>query len=277
MSASERVLTDLAYGPHGARNHLDLYLPDASWGRPVPVVIWIHGGGWRHGSKKGGGYARRLVARGYAVAAIAYRLSDDAPFPAQVVDCRRAVRWLRAHAGEYGLDVGRIAAWGASAGGHLAALLGTAPDAFAPDEGDPWQDLSAAVSAVVAFCPPTDLTIAGELIGGETADGPVTRLLSAAPGDRAEAARRASPLAYVDAGAAPFFIVHGTADEVVFPAQSERLHAALRGAGVESTLRLLEGAGHHHREGFDQRAPDAEIDRFLDRYLRAEPAASDRR
>ncbi len=154
---SGRVRRDLAYGPHPERNVLDLYLPEKTMTGPWPVVVWIHSGGWYTGGKGGGGAARALVARGYAVAAINYRFSQDAIFPAQIEDCQRAIRWLRAHAGEYGLDPTRFGAWGGSAGGHLAALLGTAPEAFPAPAEDPHRHLSAHVSAVCAHNPPTDL------------------------------------------------------------------------------------------------------------------------
>ncbi len=117
---------DLAYVTSGHdRQKLDLYVPDQPDG-PLPLIIWVHGGGWAAGSKDGcpplrGGYTRR----GYAVASIGYRLSGDAIFPAQIEDCKAAIRWLRAHAKEYNLDPDHFAAWGSSAGGHLVALLGT--------------------------------------------------------------------------------------------------------------------------------------------------------
>jgi acetyl esterase/lipase len=119
-----KLLRDLQYveGGHD-RNRLDLYLPEKAEGR-LPVVIWIHGGAWRGGSKDGGP-AVPLSAKGYAVASINYRFSQHAVFPAQIEDCKAAVRWLRANAATYQLDPDHIGVWGASAGGHLVALLGT--------------------------------------------------------------------------------------------------------------------------------------------------------
>jgi len=119
-----QVHRDLEYVAGGhARQKLDLYLPARS-DRPLPVLVWVHGGAWLGGSKENCP-AVPLVARGYAVASINYRLSQHATFPAQIEDCKAAIRWLRAHAGKYHLDAGHIGAWGASAGGHLVALLGT--------------------------------------------------------------------------------------------------------------------------------------------------------
>jgi acetyl esterase/lipase len=125
-----RFLGDLEYARAGDKALLlDLYLPQTGPGLPTghgpwPTIVWIHGGAWRMGSKDNP-HAARQAQRGYAVASIGYRLSQEATFPAQIHDCKAAVRWLRAHAKQYNLDPARFAAWGASAGGHLAALLGT--------------------------------------------------------------------------------------------------------------------------------------------------------
>ena len=118
-----RELRDLPYVTNGhERQRLDLFLPPDN-GSSRPLVVWVHGGGWEQGSKDRCP-AKALVARGYAVASIGYRLSQHAIFPAQIEDCKAAIRWLRAHAQEYGIDPKRVGVWGASAGGHLVALLG---------------------------------------------------------------------------------------------------------------------------------------------------------
>src|SRR6185295_6679368 len=128
---------DLVHVEGGHERHkLDLYLPERA-SEPSPLIIWVHGGGWQNGSKDGcpplrSGYVRR----GYAVASINYRLSGHAVFPAQIEDCKAAIRWLRAHAKEYGYDADRIGVWGASAGGHLVALLGTTSDVKDFDVGE---------------------------------------------------------------------------------------------------------------------------------------------
>ncbi len=119
-----QVLRDLEYVQGGhARNRLDLYLPEKA-PRPLPVILWVHGGGWTRGDKTNGP-AFRFATKGYAVASMNYRFSQHATFPAQIHDCKAAVRWLRANARKYGLDADHIGAWGGSAGGHLVALLGT--------------------------------------------------------------------------------------------------------------------------------------------------------
>lgn len=266
------VHRDLRYGPHPERNVLDLYLPAPGSPTPAPVVVWIHSGGWYTGGKGNGGAARALVARGYAVAALTYRFSQDAIFPAQIEDCQRALRWLRAHARTYGLDPARFGAWGGSAGGHLVALLGTAPDAFPAPPDDPHRDLPATVSAVCAHNPPTNFAtwdsqaLPNPAVVANQPDSMVARLLGDTPDRAPAAARRASPLTYVTARAAPFFLVHGDRDRAVSPQQSTTFHAALRAAGVESTLHLIPGAGHADA-AFSQGIPHAEIAAFFARHL----------
>lgn len=147
------ILRDLPYVPAGhERQKLDLYLPTPTNG-PLPVIIWIHGGAWRAGSKEQC-RAARFSQRGYAVASLNYRLSQHAVFPAQIEDCQAAVRWLRANAAKCRLDPERFGAWGSSAGGHLVALLGTAGDAQAFERG-PHPAISSRVQAVVDFFGPT--------------------------------------------------------------------------------------------------------------------------
>jgi len=132
-----KVFRDIPYVSNGhERQKLDLYLPENS-NEPLPVIIWIHGGGWQSGSKENCLPLRKgFVNRGYAIASINYRLSSHATFPAQIEDCKSAIRWLRAHAKEYGLDVSRFGVWRSSAGGHLAALIGTTGDLKEFDVGE---------------------------------------------------------------------------------------------------------------------------------------------
>lgn len=246
--AAVRELADLPYVADGAeRQQLDLYLPgDAAAHTPArPLVVWVHGGGWEGGSKKGCP-ARPLVNRGYVVASLGYRLSSQAKFPAQIEDCKAALRWLRAHADEYGIDPKRAGAWGASAGGHLVALLGTTGGTHAFDVGANL-DQSSAVQCVVDFFGPSDFLRWGDPPAAIISDLPNTalaRLLGGTITTHLELARAASPLYAVDKDSAPFLILHGDKDGTVPLQQSESLHAALQKAGVESTLKVLPGAGH---------------------------------
>ena len=151
-----KVLANLEYVPGGhERQRLDLYVP-AEADAPLPVIVWIHGGAWLGGSKEMGVPALPFVGKGYAVASINYRLSQHAVFPAQIEDCKAAIRWLRANARTYNLNAGRIGVWGASAGGHLVALLGTSGGVEDFDGKGGNADRSSRVQAVVDFFGPTD-------------------------------------------------------------------------------------------------------------------------
>ncbi len=265
---------NLTYATVGGRDlQLDLYRP-ASLPTPAPLVVWVHGGGWSAGSRFPAHSAAELNARGIAVASISYRLTSqggqfgDQPvtFPAQIHDVKAALRWLRAHAGEYGLHAGRFGAWGASAGGHLVALLGTSGDA-ALIEGTlgTTNGHSSRVQAVVNYYGPTDiLQMAPD--GSSAADSPnssPSRLLGFTASDegigvlRAQAgnsanpfplyrelARQSNPLVWVDAADPPFLIVHGTADNVVPIGQSRRLRDALLAAGRSVQMIEVAGGGH---------------------------------
>lgn len=240
------VHRDLAYVADGhPRQKLDLYLPKE--GTHLPLIINIHGGAFKMGSKEVG-VPVEYLARGYAVASINYRLSQHAIFPAQLEDCKAAVRWLRAHAAEYRLDPDRFAAWGSSAGGHLAAMLGTTGDIKEFDVGA-HLDQSSRVQAVVDYFGPTDFLQmdAHRLAGGQLhdpADSPESLLIGGALQENRAKAERANPITYVSQDDPPFLICHGDADPLVPHHQSELLTAALKAAGVPVTFYTVKGAGH---------------------------------
>ncbi len=242
-----KVLKDLAYVPGGHdRQKLDLYLPPV--GARWPLVVAIHGGAFRMGSKESEP-AGAFVARGFAVAAINYRLSQHAVFPAQIEDGKAAVRWLRANAAQYGYDPGRVASCGASAGGHLAAMLGTAGDVTAFDAGGD-AGVSSRVQAVVDFFGPTDFLQmdahrpSPQAMVHDTPDSPESQLVGGPIRDNPEKVARANPITYVTADDPPFLIVHGDADLLVPHHQSELLEAALRKAGVRVRLVTIPGGPH---------------------------------
>ena len=243
------VQPDLVYrSEQGRELHLDLYLPPT---RPAPLCLWLHGGGWARGSRTARA-AERLVpmaASGVAVAAVEYRLSGESTFPAPLDDARSAVRWLRRNAADMGLDADRVGVWGASAGGHLAALLALCPDDRDRDLGD------SSVQAAVCWFPITDLTLRDT----DVPEGPTpsfltwpqpspsseARLLGAGSVQQvAVAARAASPVTHVHPGAPPFLLVHGDRDGFVPSEHSRALHRALRAQEVDTTLLLLAGANH---------------------------------
>jgi acetyl esterase/lipase len=237
---------DLAYVPSGhARQKLDLYLPKA--GTNLPLIINIHGGAFKMGSKEQG-VPLDYLGQGYAVASINYRLSQHAKFPAQIEDCKAAVRWLRAHAAEYRLNPNRFAAWGSSAGGHLASMLGTTGDTNVFDVGANL-DQPSRVQAVVDYFGPTDFLQmdAHRLPTGMThdpANSPESELIGGAIQENQDKAAKANPITYVTPGDPPFLICHGDADPLVPHHQSELLEAALKKAGIPVIFYTVKGAGH---------------------------------
>ena len=270
LPAGVKVLRDIPYVEGGhERNRLDLYLPEKAEG-PLPLIVWIHGGAWLAGSKDGCP-AVPLAAKGYAVASINYRLSQHAVFPAQIEDCKAAIRWLRANAAKYHLDPDHIGVWGASAGGHLVALLGTTGGVKELEGKGGNLDQSSRVQCVVDWFGPADLLTMG---GRHDKPGsPVARLIGGPVQENKEKARRASPLTYVSKDAAPFLIMHGDQDNVVPLAQSESLAAALKKAGVEVTLVVVQGNGHGG-PGFNSPENRKLIEDFFARHLgKGRPAA----
>ncbi len=248
---SVEPLRDIAYVTDGhERQKLDLYLPrERGAEQPLPLIIWVHGGGWRNGDRFPCP-ALFLTQHGYAVASLSYRLTDAATFPAQIHDCKAAIRFLRKHASKYGVDPDRFGVWGSSAGGHLVALLGTSGNA--PElEGELGEtNASSAVQAVVDYFGPTDLLKMAAQSGADSKmdhdapDSPESKLLGGVLQEMVEAARTASPLTYIDSRDSRFLIVHGDQDPLVPDMQSRMLHDALLSANVPSELVIVLGGGH---------------------------------
>lgn len=238
-----RVIRDLSYSqPKTGDLLLDLYLPEKKTEKPLPLVIWVHGGGWKNGSKDRTP-AVYLAQHGFGVASINYRLLDVAQWPSQIDDCYAAVRWLRTHAEKYQIDPERFGAWGGSAGGHLVALMGTR---LYPGE----EKVSSRVQAVCDWYGPSELlTMPPNTVGKGRSEEDVAksngaRLLGETVYKVPKLAKDASALDQVSTGDAPFLIMHGSEDPGVPLEQSQKLHAALKKAGVESHLEVIEGAGH---------------------------------
>ncbi len=237
-----KKLTDLTYKQAGDMAlKLDLYLPEKAEGK-LPVVVWIHGGGWNKGSKDRCP-AVWMVNNGFAVASVQYRLSTEARWPAQMDDCRDAIRWLRDSAKQYQLDAKHIGVWGSSAGGHLVALMGTLD--LPKDEKN-----SARIQAVCDWFGPSDLlTMPANVVGNGRTEEDVAKsngaiLLGAPIYKVPDTAKLASALHQVSKGDAPFLIMHGDADPQVPLAQSTRLHDKLKETGVPSKLVIIKGGGH---------------------------------
>lgn len=263
-----QTLRDLAYVPDGHdRQKLDLYLPPAQ--NRLPLVVWIHGGAFRAGSKDQCP-ALWLLREGYAVASINYRLSQHAIFPAQIEDCKAAVRFLRANAPKYQLDPDRFGVWGASAGGHLAAMLGTTSDLRAFDRGA-HTTVSSRVHAVVDWFGPTDFTLMNKFPGAmdhDAPDSPESQLIGGPVQENRDKAQKANPVTYVTAEDPPFLIMHGDKDPLVPVNQSQLLEAALRKAGVPVVLHVIAGAGH----GFQGDEPLRLVREFFAQKLKGQPS-----
>ena len=256
-----RVLSGVPYAAlPGARPlELDLYLPADP--APAPVVAFLHGGGWRGGSRHTAGPAYRgadptpfeqVAQAGIAVASVDYRLSGEAAWPIQLHDAKAAVRWLRSRAGEIGIDPDQVAAWGESAGGHLAELLGLVADPALEGEVGVTGP-SSAVSAVAAWYAPSDIAAVATDLGADPTDATTREavLLGGLAVDRPDVAAQASPLTHVSPTAPPFLLLHGRADRLIPVVQSERL--AERLPDVE--LHTYDGADHMWAG-----APDAATD-----------------
>jgi acetyl esterase/lipase len=244
---------DVKYVPDGdAAQSLDIYFPERPAEKPLPLLIWIHGGGWSAGTKTGSPYISQL-SRGYVAASIEYRFSQKAKFPAQIQDCQAAIRWLRANAKKYGIDPNRIGVGGASAGGHLAALVGTSggQNAFPKIGGN--LDQSDRVQAVCDIFGPTDFwTVVAQAEADKTVKyafdwnhgDPYSKLIGAKLGQDKQPCDAVSPVNYVTRDDPPFLILHGDRDTLVPYAQSVELTDLLTKAGVDVTLQRLPGAGH---------------------------------
>jgi acetyl esterase/lipase len=246
---------DLVYAEaDGQKLLLNLYLPksaDAKEAKRPPLVVFIHGGSWRAGSYKSCG-VDYLAEAGFAVASIEYRFSNVAIFPAQIHDCKAAVRWLRAHAEEYGYDASKIGVAGTSAGGHLAVLLGTSGGVAElegtvgskADGGNTEQ--SSRVQAVVDFYGPTDFVLRAKTHDARAnlPESGTYQLVGGAAKDDLKRAARASGVTYVSADDPPLLILHGDQDKTVYMDQSESIRDAYRKPKLPVELIVVPGGGH---------------------------------
>ncbi len=271
-----RIDRDLDYGGKGnPRQTLDLIRPEKPRdGKPTPVVVLIHPGAFRSGDKSmAHREASELAATGdYAVATINHRFSSQSTWPAQLHDAKAAVRWVRANAEKYGLDPNRIAAMGASSGGHLAAMLGVTGDVPAL-EGDvgPHTGVSSRVMCVIDQFGPSDFLHLSDFPGRidhNAAYSPESQLIGGPLPENKEKARAASPVTYVSHNDPPFLILHGDEDPLIPYQQSELLAEALRKAGVSCVLVKVVGGGHGR---FRRPEVGRRIHQYLDRHLLGRP------
>jgi acetyl esterase/lipase len=269
---------DVAYATASSAQKLDLYLPEGAG--PFPLVIMIHGGAFMFGDKADGGGVSgvdQLVAAGYAVTSINYRLSSEAQYPAQIQDAKAAVRFLRANAGQYKLNPDKFAAFGASAGGTLASLLGTTCGVDVLEDADLGNDgVSSCVQAVVDWFGPIDFLAMDAQFAGTScpvthndASSPESKLVGAAIQNVPDIVKTTNAMNYIDLSDPPFLIQNGTADCNVPPAQSKNLAESLsKVIGADKvTYILIDGAGHGGAE-FTTDANFKVIVDFLNKYLK---------
>jgi len=257
----KRKWLDISYATTSEAQKLDIYIPDEGDG-PFPVILAIHGGGWRGGDKRYGGDAKPKLEglkRGYAVVSINYRLSGEAMWPAQIYDCKASIRWLRANSNKYGLDSNHIGVWGASAGGHLVALLGTSG--------------GSRVQAVYDWFGPTDFTkmdAASSKIDHDAPNSPESKLIGGPIQEHKEEVAKANPITYVSEDDPSFLIMHGDNDQAVPYNQSELLYDALKKCGIEVTFYPVRG-GEHGFRGATKDSPKELFEmvaRFFDKQLK---------
>ncbi|HUF35544.1 MAG TPA: Ig-like domain-containing protein [Gemmatimonadales bacterium] len=272
VSYGEGVVTGLRYCTmEGEVERMDVYLPSASFPRPLPVAVHVHGGGWVSGHRtRGTWFAEirdRLVGLGYIVVSVDYRLAPEYRYPAQIQDTKCAIRHLRTKAAVYGLDPDRIGAWGTSAGGQLVGLLGTTDPTAGFDDAGEFPGASSRVQAAVALSPITDFTAPDELRDD------YSRVFLTWPQPDSPEMIQASPVTHVTPDDTPFLFVVGEADTLVLPAQSARMDGLLRGTGVPSSLVTVRHADHGLNPTTEPISPSKDevitkIAEFLDRYLR---------
>jgi acetyl esterase/lipase len=257
---------------------LDVYLPEAHAGEPLPVIIFYFGGGWEMGNRHQLGMydLEEFPLHGYAVIAADYRLSSTAIFPAQIQDAKAAVRWVRDNSDQYPFDADRIGVIGPSAGGHLAALVGTTGDEheFESDTASGDQSrTSSAVQAVVDFFGPTDFLQANahrldDDQDWEAPDSSVSELLGGPIRQHPDRVAQANPITYISGDEPPFLIIHGQIDEIVPLHQSEILYQALVSHGVESELLVIEDGNHGWGGDFFSSLPIDRSRAFFDEHLK---------
>ena len=270
---SDILISTIEYGTGGGRPlTMHLLRPRSRPPGLAPGLIWVHGGAFRHGSKDSGiAKLFPFARRGYVCASIEYRLSGEAIWPAQIEDCKAAVRYLRAHADELGLDPERIGAWGASAGGHLVAMLGVAPDHPDLEGSGGWPEHSSRVQAVCDYYGPSELLTMVDQPSSFDHNGPDSpegRLLGGTVTEHPDRARSASPVSYATGDEPPFLIFHGLEDMTVPFPQSQAMYQAT-GSG-ESTFHTVVGAGHGG-PAFEHPEVLGHVEAFFERHLGPAP------
>ena len=266
-------MKDCSYASTSKAQKLDLYLPRDSKDA-LPLIVFIHGGGWFEGDKRFSP-AEFIASHGYACASINYRLSNEAIFPAQIYDCKAAVRWLRDNADKYNYDPNKIGVWGCSAGGHLAALMGTSCGVKALEGKEGSLRASSSVQAVCDWCGPTNLlTIEkqgepGNILKIKERDGMIAKFLGGLPATKAKLAKQADPDTYVSSDNPPFLIMHGDHDDLVPIEQSRDFYKTLQAKHVNSRMITVKNGKH----SFGNYESFAVALQFFNQALKSDPAA----
>ena len=273
----QRIYKDIEYAFQSVAQKLDIYLPSGTSGL-TPVILWLHPGGFTMGDKSMVySFLDYFLDRHYAVVSANYRLADEAIFPAQIYDAKAAVRWIRANTAKYDFNSVKIAAWGISAGSTFATLLGTSAHVRELEDlsmGNP--DESSMLSAVVAFIGPYDfLNMDSQLVQQgfkpihDTATSGLSQVIGGRLSEFPDRCKAISPLSYITSGSCPFYLQHGTADEIVPYLQSVNLAEALIAViGKDKVLlNLIENAGHFDPVHYSPENMKKALD-FLDKYLK---------
>ncbi|WP_303317261.1 family 16 glycoside hydrolase [Flavivirga abyssicola] len=244
-----KIYKNIPYVENGHRTQtLDLYFPkNYTSDKPMPLVIWVHGGGWNKLSKEDFGKHSILLEHGFAMASINYRLSRHDIFPAQIHDTKAAIRYLRKYASDYHIDPNNFGLWGSSAGGHLVALAGLTGSTNELEGSVGVTDVSSHVNAVCDWFGPSDMIKIVEDLNvqnGTTHVPNITNLLGGTNEEKPLLAKQSSPIQYVSKDDPPFLLMHGDQDKLVPLNQSVILHEKLKDYGIESDLVIIEGAKH---------------------------------
>lgn len=251
---------NVVFGDGGGRNlTCDVFTPPDDVAER-PALLFLHGGGWQSGDKSQLKYYGIQLARyGYLCVCSEYRLSGEATWPAQVHDAKAAIRWMRANAARLGIDPGRIAVSGNSAGGHLALMLAATPDTPGLEGTGGHPDVSSACAAAIAVYPPTSLQ-------SDDVEGAVAALFGGEVSK--DAADAASPVTYAHRGFPPTMLIHGNADQVVPVRSSLLMYEALSNAGAPAEMHLFQGQDHAFDNAVEFARPIADLSAlFLERAL----------
>jgi acetyl esterase/lipase len=266
-----KIIKNLFYAENqNQAQALDLFIPESRQSEKLPIIVYIHGGGWQNGNKEMGlEVLRPFLKNGkYIGCSINYRLSGEAKWPAQIYDCKAALRWIKANANKYGIDKDKIGIWGTSAGGHLVAMLALTSESneFNGEIGKHLNE-TAAISCAVDGFGPSDLLAMDDRPGAfehNSANSPESKLIGGALQQNKDKALNASPVSWVSNKCEPMLIYHGTDDKLVIIEQSDKLYSLLKEAGTDDIYYIkINGAGH----GARHQILTERMGLFFERYL----------